>query len=53
MAAIVGIMAAIIFLCIVAVLWSTGVMSTRNFNFRGRRKSPSHKPPQPRATGLN
>jgi|GEM_PF-7061458 uncharacterized membrane protein YhaH (DUF805 family) len=53
MVALLGIMAAVVFLCILAVLWSTGVITTRRFNFRGRYKSHGHEPPQPRATGVN
>jgi len=54
MVALLGIMAAIVFLCIIAVLWSTGVMTTRRFNFRGRQKSEGHtQPPHPRASGVN
>lgn len=50
--AIVGIVGGAILLCLIAALWISGSMTTRNFNFRGRSKEEPHEPRQ-RATGIN
>jgi hypothetical protein len=51
--ALFGIIGGVILLCILAALWATGSMNSREFNFRGRSKSVDRQDPRPRATGLN
>lgn len=50
--AIMGIICAIVLLCIIAGLWATGAMNSRRFNFRGRNTSEHHEP-GPRTPGLD
>lgn len=52
MVAILGIIGGMILLCIIAAIWLSGSMTTRQFNFRGRKSTELHEP-HPRATGLN
>jgi hypothetical protein len=52
--AVLGVVAGVILVCIIAALWATGSMNSRQFNFRGRNKAASDRQePRPRATGLN
>ncbi len=50
--AIVGVVGGVILVCIVAVLWASGSMTTRNFNLRGRNRLEPNEP-RPRTPGLN
>jgi hypothetical protein len=53
--AVLGVVAGVILVCIIAALWATGSMNSRQFNFRGRNKAAAsdRQEPRPRATGLN
>ncbi|QNI32313.1 hypothetical protein H7849_25590 [Alloacidobacterium dinghuense] len=51
--AILGVVGGVILLCVIAALWATGSMNTRQFNFRGRNKAVDRRQPRPRASGLN
>ena len=52
--AVLGVVAVVILLCIVAALRAMGRMNTGEFNFRGRnRGAVDRREPKPRAPGLN
>jgi len=51
--AVLGVVAVVILLCIVAALRAMGARNTEEFNFRGRNKAVDRREPKPRAPGLN
>jgi len=50
--AIVGVICGVILLCIIAGLWATGAMNSREFKFRGHNKMEPRQP-RPRSPGLD
>ena len=51
--ALFGIIGTVILLCIIAALWATGSMNSRQFNLRGRNNAVDRQEPRPRASGLD
>lgn len=49
---IIGLAGFFVLLCIIGMLWASGSMTTRQFNWRGRNKVEPHEP-HPRTPGLN